>query len=141
MRRFRRRLDRGEVFPAFLFLSVTSGCNLRCQGCWVVPGGSTRQLDRATLDQVAGNTGGRSYFAGNRDELNGIYSELDRIETREVKTLSHRPRRDIFHFPLLAALLLSAVSRVSLKRSPEPAGKSRGTIRVHPATGELELTP
>ena len=98
------------------------------------------KLDRETLDQVARNTGGRSFFAGNREELTGIYAELDRIETREVKILSHRPRRDVFHFPLLAALLVSAASRVSLKRSVAPAGKNRRTIRVHPATGELELT-
>lgn len=33
--RFRRRLKRGVVFPPFLHLSITSACNLRCQGCWV----------------------------------------------------------------------------------------------------------
>ncbi|NLF37829.1 radical SAM protein [bacterium] len=33
--RFEKRIARGEYFPAFLFLSVTNACNLRCQGCWV----------------------------------------------------------------------------------------------------------
>jgi len=35
VRRHKRRLKRGEYFPAFLYLSITNGCNLRCQGCWV----------------------------------------------------------------------------------------------------------
>lgn len=31
----KRRLQRGEVFPPFLYVSVINSCNLRCQGCWV----------------------------------------------------------------------------------------------------------
>lgn len=33
--KFKRRLKRGEYFPAFLHLSIINTCNLRCQGCWV----------------------------------------------------------------------------------------------------------
>src|SRR5437763_7864392 len=33
--RHKRRLQRGEVFPPFLYVSVINSCNLRCQGCWV----------------------------------------------------------------------------------------------------------
>src|ERR1043166_9082699 len=32
---YKKRLKRGEHFPPFLFISVISSCNLRCQGCWV----------------------------------------------------------------------------------------------------------
>ncbi len=32
---FKRRLKRGQVFPPFLYISVTNTCNLHCQGCWV----------------------------------------------------------------------------------------------------------
>jgi MoaA/NifB/PqqE/SkfB family radical SAM enzyme len=32
---FKQRLKQGEVFPAFLYLSIINSCNLRCQGCWV----------------------------------------------------------------------------------------------------------
>ena len=38
LRRFRKRLKRGRVFPPFLFVSLTSRCNLRCRGCWVEVG-------------------------------------------------------------------------------------------------------
>jgi MoaA/NifB/PqqE/SkfB family radical SAM enzyme len=33
--RHKRRLQRGEFFPPFLYVSVINSCNLRCQGCWV----------------------------------------------------------------------------------------------------------
>ncbi len=36
VRAFERRRKRGEpLTPAFIFISVTEACNLRCQGCWV----------------------------------------------------------------------------------------------------------
>lgn len=31
----KRRLQKGEVFPPFLYVSIINSCNLRCQGCWV----------------------------------------------------------------------------------------------------------
>jgi len=35
VQRFKKRLKRGITFPPFLYISITNGCNLRCQGCWV----------------------------------------------------------------------------------------------------------
>jgi hypothetical protein len=32
---YKKRLKQGVHFPPFLFISVISSCNLRCQGCWV----------------------------------------------------------------------------------------------------------
>jgi len=98
------------------------------------------KLDQATLDEVARSTGGRAFFAADRDGLRGIYDELDQIETREVETLSHRPRRDVFHLPLGAALLVSLACRLPLKRRGPVVETHRRPLRVHPATGELELS-
>jgi MoaA/NifB/PqqE/SkfB family radical SAM enzyme len=33
--RHKLRLQRGQFFPPFLYVSVINSCNLRCQGCWV----------------------------------------------------------------------------------------------------------
>jgi MoaA/NifB/PqqE/SkfB family radical SAM enzyme len=49
---FNRRLKQGRPFPAFVFLSVTSACNLRCQGCWVSVDQPARAIDSATLEQT-----------------------------------------------------------------------------------------
>ena len=97
------------------------------------------KLDQETLDEVAETTGGQSYFAADREELTRIYDELDEIETREVKVISHRPRHDVFHLPLAAALLLSLASRFSLRRDPSLKGAAKRPLRVHPATGKLEV--
>ncbi|MFC1746130.1 radical SAM protein [Candidatus Riflebacteria bacterium] len=38
MHAFERRWNNGQpFFPAFMILSLTSKCNLSCQGCWVAP--------------------------------------------------------------------------------------------------------
>src|SRR3954452_2418756 len=35
VQRHKSRLKRGELFPAFLYVSIINTWNLRCQGCWV----------------------------------------------------------------------------------------------------------
>ena len=35
VQRFKKRLKKGQVFPPFIYISITNKCNLRCQGCWV----------------------------------------------------------------------------------------------------------
>src|SRR5258708_29643301 len=35
MKKKRKAIKRGEVFPPFLYVSIINSCNLRCQGCWV----------------------------------------------------------------------------------------------------------
>lgn len=64
-------------------------------------------FDEATLKTVAQITGGRYFYAADREKLEGIYAELDRIETRKVDTISFRPRLDLFHLPLALALIIS----------------------------------
>lgn len=66
-------------------------------------------LDEAGLKAVAATTGGLYSHAGNRQELLAIYDQLDQLETQKIETVSHRPRRDIYWWPLAAALLASMV--------------------------------
>jgi Ca-activated chloride channel family protein len=100
------------------------------------------KLDAEALRAVAQSSGGSYYFAADRQQLASIYDELDRIETRQVKVISHRPRNDLFFWPLLAALLLwlgekaILVLRQSRAAAPLP---SPGTVRVDPLTGRLEV--
>ncbi|UCE60706.1 MAG: radical SAM protein [Phycisphaerales bacterium] len=35
VQRFKKRLKQGQIFPPFLYISITNGCNLRCKGCWM----------------------------------------------------------------------------------------------------------
>ena len=63
--RHRRRLKRGERFPAFVIVSITNACNLSCQGCWVTPSDPPEHLAPEALDRVitASKRQG-SYFFG-----------------------------------------------------------------------------
>lgn len=70
------------------------------------------KLDEEALNAVAKNTGGTYFHANNREELEGIYTEIDQMGTREVKSESFRPRRDLFHWPLFLFLLSSGLVEI-----------------------------
>ena len=62
--KFKRRLKRGEYFPPFLFVSVISGCQLRCQGCWVDVAAPSKRLSLEDLSRIVRDAQrhGNSYF-------------------------------------------------------------------------------
>lgn len=86
-------------------------------------------LDVPTLQGVATETGGVYSAAGDRKQLDEIYKRLDALETREDKTVSHRPKRDVHYWPLAAALVVSlayqavllALRHISVRKPREAA--------------------
>jgi len=102
------------------------------------------KLDAETLRALARNSGGAYFFAADRNQLMGIYDELDRIETRQVKVVGHRPRLDLFFWPLLGALLLWLGEKAwaVLRRSYAPVSEQAPVpVRVDPLSGRLEVEP
>jgi Ca-activated chloride channel family protein len=100
------------------------------------------KLDEAALRSVAETSDGSYFFAGDREQLEGIYDELDKIETRQVKVVSHRPRRELYYWPLVAALVLSlAAKAVVIVRGLQKTVRVQAPGRVHvdPLTGRLEV--
>jgi Ca-activated chloride channel family protein len=99
------------------------------------------KLDEVALRAVAQGSGGSYFFAGDRNQLAGIYTELDKIETRQVKVISHRPRNDLFYWPLLAALVLSLMEKAvgNLRQARATVARSPVSVRVDPLTGKLEV--
>ncbi|MEX0330092.1 MAG: VWA domain-containing protein [Puniceicoccaceae bacterium] len=71
-------------------------------------------LDEEALQSVADTTDGLYFHANDREELQGIYAELDRLDTREVEMETYRPRRDLFHWPLAALLVVGMVWQAGL---------------------------
>src|SRR5512133_1035471 len=65
-RKFKKRREKGELFPAFHFISVTNDCNLNCQGCWVTPDKNNKaHLDIDTIHAIVeGSKKQVSYFFG-----------------------------------------------------------------------------
>ncbi|BCS95352.1 membrane protein [Desulfoluna limicola] len=65
------------------------------------------KLDVEALKTVASTTGGEFFQADDRDGLSTIYKRLDDMSTRDLETISYRPRQDLFHWPMGAVLILS----------------------------------
>lgn len=100
------------------------------------------KLDEETLRNVAETAGGSYFFAADREQLSGIYQELDKIETRQVETISHRPRRDMYYWLLLLMLILSVGEKmlVVLRRSRSGAlMQTPSSVHVDYFTGHLEV--
>jgi Ca-activated chloride channel family protein len=100
------------------------------------------KLDEVTLREVATQAGGSYFFAADRQQLAGIYDELDRIETRQIDVISHRPRKELYFWPLLAALAIWMAEKLFAgyagHRLVLPT-QAIATIRVNPVTGELKM--
>jgi Ca-activated chloride channel family protein len=64
-------------------------------------------LDEAALQRAASITDGLYSHATDRKQLAAIYEQLNNIEMRKAHTVSHRPRRDVYWWPLAAALVAS----------------------------------
>jgi MoaA/NifB/PqqE/SkfB family radical SAM enzyme len=61
---YKKRIKRGEHFPPFLFISVISGCQLRCQGCWVDVAAPSKRIELGELNRIIldAKQHGNSYF-------------------------------------------------------------------------------
>ncbi|MDA9856488.1 VWA domain-containing protein [Rubripirellula sp.] len=102
------------------------------------------KLDVELLKEVASTADGSYFYAANRDELEGIYEQLDKLETRQFKTISHRPRHDLYKWMLLLALIISVTEKawVAISRTRACAAVAvPDRVRVNAATGKLEVTP
>jgi MoaA/NifB/PqqE/SkfB family radical SAM enzyme len=76
-RKFKQRKKRGELFPAFQFISVTNDCNLRCQGCWVSSNGTKENLDIEKIHSIIEESKKMgSYFFGILGGEPLIYKQL-----------------------------------------------------------------
>jgi MoaA/NifB/PqqE/SkfB family radical SAM enzyme len=62
--KFKARLKKGITFPPFLYISITNGCNLRCQGCWVDVDKPAQMISFEHLDRLVRNAKqhGNSFF-------------------------------------------------------------------------------
>jgi len=98
------------------------------------------KVDTATLQKVAETTGGRYFFGEDQAALTQIYTTIDQLTPQNQKTLSWRPKRELYYYPLGGAVLLVlgyhlvmliVVSlRRSMGRSALRSGRSDGVHEV-----------
>ncbi len=70
----------------------------------IIPTITLRPANYLVLDKMARIARGRNYRATNRDELTGIYNEIDRLEKTDVKLRRHTRHTAMYQWTLLAAL-------------------------------------
>jgi len=91
-----------------------------------------QKVDLATLQRIAATTGGRYFFGADQDALAEIYATLDRVTPHKAQTLSWRPRRELFMWPLGAAVLLVVAYQLAM------AGYARRASRAHRPAARVE---
>jgi Ca-activated chloride channel family protein len=83
------------------------------------------KLDAAALEKIATVTGGRYFFGQDQAQLREIYATLDRVTPSNATVLSWRPRRELFHYPVGAALMLMAAYHLLMWLATTLAGTRR----------------
>ena len=78
--------------------------------------GTTRpqayELDEYTLTEIAKASGGQYFEASDRERLEQVYAELDELEPIEYENNDYIPKRLLFYYPLIGALLLALCYQV-----------------------------
>ena len=81
-------------------------------------------LDIPVLEEISDISSGQFFLGLNRDELVNIYDELDRIEPELVETVSYRPKRQLFHYPLGGAVSLMLLGSFLLLTTGQAGGRT-----------------
>jgi Ca-activated chloride channel family protein len=64
------------------------------------------KVDSKVLNEIAKVTGGKSYQALTRQELQQVYEEINALEPQLFESQSFRPRISVHHYPIIVVILL-----------------------------------
>lgn len=82
-------------------------------------------FDEEELKAVAESANGEYFFAQDQQQLNDVYKKIDTLEPQQVQTQTHRPKTDLFHYPLIllmfTAVLFHIVQMVRLVHGVRPS--------------------
>jgi Ca-activated chloride channel family protein len=70
------------------------------------PGTRGSDLDERTLQEIADLTGGQYFLARDKDRLENIYAELDKLEPIEYEEEENKPVTLLYYYPLAASVIL-----------------------------------
>ncbi|MGB2042080.1 MAG: vWA domain-containing protein [Porticoccaceae bacterium] len=105
----------------------TIGIGAESQETWGLFGkrvtNPSADLDETALTGIAEATGGQFFRARNPQELQAIYSELNRLEPIEQDAETLRPIATLFHWPLGLAFALSLLIALLRYMAGYPGGK------------------
>ena len=126
--------DTGSKVPVARAASLAGGEGLTVHTIGFGNPGSAEEglFDQEALDDIAEATGGVSFMAGDREALEAVYRQLDELEPQEFETLSYRPTRPLYMFPLGLALALFLVMHLTLHLAALVRRAWAGSARLGP---------
>ena len=68
--------------------------------------GKKGEYDAKLLEEIARDSGGRSFSAHNKEELSAVYDEIDTLERSKIKSREYLKKDYYYAVPLLAAFAL-----------------------------------
>ena len=97
------------------------------------------KLDVDTLRAMAQTTGGEMFMAIDRQELEGVYNQIDAMTMRQVETLTHRPVKDLYFWPLAIAVVLVVLFHILKLWQTRRARSSAKEARLLQRPGAKEI--
>lgn len=82
------------------------------------------RVDLEALRDIARRTGGAFHFAADAEALAAAYGQIDAMNPRVTETTSFRPREDLTHLPLGAALSVLVLTMAGLHLSARRRGRA-----------------
>jgi Ca-activated chloride channel family protein len=101
--------DSGSKVPPRKAADIAAGENITIHTVAVGDPSSTgeSEMDLETLEAIANVTGGTAFRADDREQLEEIYRRIDALAPIDIETVSYRPTRPLYHWPLGAAVVLT----------------------------------
>ena len=69
-------------------------------------------FDEEELKAVAESANGEYFFAQDQQQLNDVYKKIDTLEPQQVQTQTHRPKTDLFYYPLILLMFTAVLFRI-----------------------------
>ncbi len=101
--------DSGSKVPPRKAADIAAGKDITIHTVAVGDPSSTgeAEMDLETLEAIANITGGTAFRADDREQLEEIYRRIDALTPIDIETVSYRPTRPLYHWPLGAAVVLT----------------------------------
>ena len=101
--------DSGSKVPPRTAADIAAGNGITIHTVAVGDPSSTgeAEMDLETLEAIANITGGTALRADDREQLEEIYRRIDALAPIDIETVSYRPTRTLYHWPLGAAVVLT----------------------------------
>ena len=80
------------------------------------------QLDTDSLKEISSTTGGKFFLALDSESLDGVYTELDRLEPQKLDTISYQPKNQLFHYPLAGLMMINLLLIIGMFASQQRQG-------------------